>query len=150
LGAEHSEAVTSALPQLRDISDRLNSLNSPATLVHGDLHADNVRWTKHGWFLYDWTDACIAHPFVDLSMALLFDSDAAARPRTARYAALWRGIMSPEQITCAVDTAPVIGAAHQLVSYHRVIEGTKRAGMDKYMFALRGWARRLVAELHKL
>lgn len=148
LGAERAEAVKSALPQLRKLSDRLDSLCS-ATLVHGDLHADNVRWTKHGWFLYDWTDACVAHPFVDLSMALLFDTDAEAKARTARYAAAWRGIMSAEQTACAVDAAPVIGAAHQLVSYHRIIEGTKRAGIDHYVFTLRGWAERLVAALLK-
>ena len=148
LGAERAEAVKSALPQLRKLSDRLDSLCS-ATLVHGDLHADNVRWTKHGWFLYDWTDACVAHPFVDLSMALLFDTDAEAKARTARYAAAWRGIISSR--TDSVRRRCCTGnrrgtSAGQLPPHHRRDE---KAGIDHYVFTLRGWAERLVAALLK-
>jgi len=43
-----------------DSRDRL-----PSTLVHGDLHADNIARTGRGYVLFDWTDACVGHPFVD-------------------------------------------------------------------------------------
>jgi aminoglycoside phosphotransferase (APT) family kinase protein len=34
--------------------------------VHGDLHLSTVAQGPHGYLFFDWTDACVAHPFLDL------------------------------------------------------------------------------------
>jgi aminoglycoside phosphotransferase (APT) family kinase protein len=38
-----------------------------ASLVHGDLHLGNVAKGPGGPLIFDWTDACVAHPFLDLA-----------------------------------------------------------------------------------
>jgi aminoglycoside phosphotransferase (APT) family kinase protein len=62
--AERS-VVRAREPWLREQLDRLYACGIPTTLIHGDLHLDNVADDKHGPVLYDWSDACLAHPFID-------------------------------------------------------------------------------------
>ena len=42
-------------------------------LVHGDFHPGNVLWREKGPVFIDWSDACWAHPFVDIVVFLLED-----------------------------------------------------------------------------
>ena len=49
------------------IEDRIGSFFAggvPLTLVHGDLHLDNVAGDAEP-VIYDWSDGCISHPFID-------------------------------------------------------------------------------------
>ena len=55
--------------------DELYGFGLPETLVHGDLHFGNVVETVDGPLLFDWTDAAVAHPFLDLFTLLGFDLD---------------------------------------------------------------------------
>jgi len=42
----------------------------PATLQHDDLHDNNVLGSDGAWVFFDWSDACVAHPFGTLLVAL--------------------------------------------------------------------------------
>ena len=53
-------------PALKDACRRLAACGIPDTLVHGDLHPGNVARLDGELAYFDWTDACIAHPFFDL------------------------------------------------------------------------------------
>ena len=37
----------------------------PDTLSHGDLHPGNVAYDGREVRLFDWTDGCVTHPFLD-------------------------------------------------------------------------------------
>jgi hypothetical protein len=47
--------------------ERLAGHAVPPSLVHGDLHLANVARGPRGCRFFDWTDACVAHPFLDLA-----------------------------------------------------------------------------------
>src|SRR5438045_6167468 len=52
----------------------------PATLIRGDLHPENVAISDGGLPFFDWSKACVTHPFMD--MFLIFNErDEALRIR---------------------------------------------------------------------
>lgn len=86
----------------------------PNTLVHGDPHTGNVAVTAAGLQLFDWSDASLSIPFMDL-LDPLFSEDPGEGPRlmgalntTLGLAASWR------------ELAPVI-ALHHAVSYRHIL-----------------------------
>ncbi|MGK7935387.1 MAG: phosphotransferase family protein [Xenococcaceae cyanobacterium] len=53
-------------PDLKNLCSQLASYKIPETLVHGDLHLNNIASYKNSYLFFDWTDSCISHPFFDL------------------------------------------------------------------------------------
>jgi hypothetical protein len=109
----------------------------PDTLVHGDFHSDNVRWTTQGWLVYDWTDACIAHPFVDLASAVVNDPPARAAARACRYADAWAAARPGANIAAALWTAPIVGAAFHVVNYCGILDAVAPPGTGRDRIAAR-------------
>ena len=145
-------ALAGAVTGLRDVCTSLAALGFPATLVHGDLHPDNVRWTKHGWFLFDWTDACIGHPLVEVALPLLYDGPVPAGERLAAFGAVWDASVGAAAVERGLLHAHTVGAAHQLVSYRAMVDeiecsGGDEANRDDSLRWLRFWARQLVRSL---
>ena len=68
------EQLRNLAPKLKNLCEQLADYEIPETLVHGDLHLDNVALYKNEYLFFDWTDSCIAHPFFDL-YKLFFSSD---------------------------------------------------------------------------
>jgi hypothetical protein len=154
LDRDHQKMLRASLRPLDKVSAAVAALTIPSTLVHGDLTPDNLRWTGRDWFLYDWTDGCVSHPFVDLELAL----DAGpAQQRTARaraYASAWAGLGLAAQAHRALPYAPVIGAAHQVATYHWILDSIQAPGGDasgraQLRYLLRHWTRRLAAALDR-
>ena len=67
LSPELRERWVRSVPRLVDACGRLDEIGPASTLVHGDLHAWNVVRTAAGFRYFDWTDAALSHPFVDLA-----------------------------------------------------------------------------------
>ena len=63
---DEQAAVRAALPQVLAGCQELAGHAVPPSLVHGDLHLGNVARGPAGYRFFDWTDACVAHPFFDL------------------------------------------------------------------------------------
>ena len=67
------------------------SAGIPDTLGHGDLHLGNVAWDGRSLRIFDWTDGCVSHPFLDASHLAHFKR---SRPGDAdleaTYAEPWR------------------------------------------------------------
>jgi aminoglycoside phosphotransferase (APT) family kinase protein len=66
LSAEEEAELRAAVPRLTTLCAALAGYAVPPSLVHGDLHLQNVADGPGGYVFFDWTDACVAHPFVDL------------------------------------------------------------------------------------
>jgi fructosamine-3-kinase len=58
----------------RDLAAALAEHAIPMSLEHGDLHAGNIRVGDRGPLFYDWSGACVTHPFFGLS-DLIADDD---------------------------------------------------------------------------
>lgn len=119
-------------PHLKELAAELSDYRLPSTLVHGDLHPGNIA-AYHGKYLfYDWTDACIAHPFMDL-ITVLEETDtfadraqAMARLRHA-YLSQWTDYKPQDRLMDAWTLAEPLAALHQAISY-RNIYGILEAG----------------------
>ncbi|MFA1538191.1 phosphotransferase [Actinomadura monticuli] len=142
LAVDERTALRRVVPVLERISRRLDGLDIPATLVHGDVSTSNAWRTDRGWVYIDWTDACVSHPFVELAQPLLDARSKARRRRIeASFARMWERHGPEKHVAVAMAAAPVIGAAYQAETYRRIIDAV---GMvDGHPELLREWVRRL-------
>ncbi|MFI6812032.1 phosphotransferase [Nonomuraea sp. NPDC050328] len=66
LTPQEVEAVHALAPELAEAAERLAGYGLPDSLVHGDLHLGNVATAGERYLFFDWTDAAVGHPFLDL------------------------------------------------------------------------------------
>lgn len=126
-------ALRRLAPRLHDAIRRLDALGLPPTLVHGDLHPGNALRLDGGIAYFDWTDACVAHPFVDLH-TLQWERDGAAREALLdAYLEPWRAVAAEETLRDAVALARVVTPLHHAVSYATIaasVEPTSASELD--------------------
>lgn len=121
-----TDRLRAAIPRFRDLCADLAGSPIPSTLVHGDFHAGNVAVRGSRYLIFDWTDACIAHPFVDL--ATFFHSfgppstDAVVRDRLRdRYLRGWGDLMPHDEAVDLFQRTEPVAAMHHAISYQAVI-----------------------------
>jgi hypothetical protein len=123
LEPDEVEELRRQAPVLREACRRLAEAGLPPTLVHGDLHVGNVARLDGELVYFDWTDACVAHPFIDLH-SLQWEKDGASRTALLdAYLEAWKGVESPERLRGAVSLAAVVIPLHHAVSYQRIVAG---------------------------
>jgi len=128
LSEEEAETFRRRLPELKDACRRLAETGLPPTLVHGDLHLGNVARPGRDLLFFDWTDACVSHPFIDLH-TLQWERDEEARKVVLdAYLAEWAGVASPEELRAAVRLAAVVTPLHHAVSYQTIATNVERSG----------------------
>jgi hypothetical protein len=120
-------ALRQLAPRLKDICRRLAGFKVPATLVHGDLHMLNVARIDGELAYFDWTDACVAHPFIDLLSLQWEKDDSDRRTLLDAYLEPWRDLEPPERLLEAVALAAVVIPLHHAVSYQRIVAGLELA-----------------------
>lgn len=114
-------------PVFRDACRRLADVGPPPTLVHGDLHVGNVARIDGELVYFDWTDACIAHPFIDL-LSLQWEQDASQRAALLdAYLGAWDGVLPVERLRAAAALAEIVIPLHHAVSYRTIVAGVERA-----------------------
>jgi hypothetical protein len=111
-----------AAPTLAEYCRRLASIGPAATLVHGDLHPWNVATDSVGMRFFDWTDAAVSHPFVDLAAFIPRCDDPALRGQMwEAYISSWRGHLAPAELEEAARLALVVGMLYQLETYRLLV-----------------------------
>jgi hypothetical protein len=121
----------------------------PDTLVHGDLHAGNVAIGGGRPIVFDWTDASIGHPFLDLATFLqpsrLFEGSTDARDRLrAAYLDEWRGVALPGDLARAADLMLPVGMIHQVVSYQYMVASLTGPDRDDVGGGAAYWLKELI------
>ena len=126
------EHLQMLVPTLKNLCDQLNSYHIPATLVHGDLHLNNVALHKGNYIFFDWTDSCIAHPFFDLFSLLNESNHRSFLGRLNRlwtqkardeYLNQWRPYETRERLLDAWKIARPLAALHNAVTYQSMRHG---------------------------
>ncbi|UUZ61377.1 phosphotransferase [Nocardioides sp. B-3] len=86
----------------------------PDTLTHGDLHLGNVARDGTDLRIFDWTDGCVSHPFLDAAHLAHFTR---SRPGDAglesTYAERWRAAYPLADIDTVVRLAPIVDSVFQ-------------------------------------
>ena len=81
---------------------------------------------------FDWTDACISHPFLDL-ISLQWEPDETSRAVLLNaYLEGWDGEAEPEVLQEAVELAAVVRPLHHAVSYRTIVAGLEESAQDEH------------------
>jgi aminoglycoside/choline kinase family phosphotransferase len=130
LEAEELERLRAIAPRIATTLRDCAGLGLPDTLVHGDLHLGNVaqRDDGEGWVIFDWTDACLAHPFTDL-IGIRAERDEALRDALREaYLDEWSDLLPADEIEQAWMLGGVAFHFHHAVSYQSILNHVE-AGM---------------------
>jgi aminoglycoside phosphotransferase (APT) family kinase protein len=112
-----------AVPRLQELCVELSAAPIPPTLVHGDLHAGNIMRLDDGYVVFDWSDACVADPFVDV---LMFTSRMPEGPEVRadarrRYFDTWPDVTGSDAAAYA-ELAESLAAMHHAVTYRGIYD----------------------------
>jgi aminoglycoside phosphotransferase (APT) family kinase protein len=113
-----------AVPRLQELCVELSAAPIPATLVHGDLHAGNVMRLDDRYVVFDWSDACVADPFVDV---LMFTSrmpdgpEVRAAARRRYFSTTWPDVTGSDAASYA-ELAEPLAAMHHAVTYRGIYD----------------------------
>ena len=154
LTEDETAAVRAALPQVLACCAELGGHAVPPSIVHGDLHLANVARGPVGWLFFDWTDACVAHPFLDLATirrgTAFADEEGDDELRELLrvvYRSEWASFEPPERLDRALRLAAPLGALHQAVSYRSIVAQLEPP-IDAHMAqSTAWWLRRMLTEL---
>jgi hypothetical protein len=120
-----------AVPTLAACCRRLNEIGPGPSLVHGDLHPWNVTFGSSASRVFDWTDAAVSHPFVDLATYVLRTDDIAMRRRLMdAYINVWSAGHPPESLKEAAALGLVVSALYQVQTYRVLLPTLMRNGAD--------------------
>lgn len=152
LTADEIARLHALAPELRARCEALDSYGLPTTLVHGDLHGGNIAIKDGRCTIFDWTDACIAHPFIDLPTMLedipQFIPDPAAQTNLRdSYLAQWSDYGSPDRLLAAWSLAAPLAALHQAVSYHGIITSIEASERPMLDWGIPYWLRLVLQNL---
>ncbi|MEU0214026.1 FAD-dependent oxidoreductase [Streptomyces sp. NPDC006265] len=147
LGAQDTAALRHLMPVLEATCADLESRAIPSTLVHGDVNGSNSVWTRSGWMHVDWTDACLAHPFVDLAQPLLDADVHEGLSIESAFVRQWSRHAPQDDVFAALRASRVVGAAHQVGTYRRIVDQV--GPVDGHPELLVTWVRHLIDALEE-
>jgi len=130
-------------PRLEDISGELQRYAVPPSLVHGDLHLANVALYRGEYLFFDWADACVSHPFLDVAYVFAENAKHEAQARDA-YVAHWTRYEPIERLSRMWTLAEPLSALHQAITYRetaRYLEGPSR---DRFLGGVTYFLRQLL------
>jgi aminoglycoside/choline kinase family phosphotransferase len=140
-------------PKLAAWCVELDELGPTPTLVHGDLHPNNIN-VRDGRFIYfDWTDAAIAHPFVDLVPFHLWDPDGSpdrVEALNAAYLEPWKDVIPADRLLRSLALAKPIGMLYHAQSYFLLILGLEEEVRWQMYGAFPSLLRRTIEEARRL
>jgi hypothetical protein len=117
------------------------------TLVHGDLHPGNwgVDRRSGRLMLFDWAEAAVGHPFLDVVAALRSAVDPAVhRWARERYFQAWSPLLSAADCADVWRLAEPVAVLNQIVTYVRFFDESGPLERQGWTQRILWWARRLL------
>jgi Phosphotransferase enzyme family len=149
LQADEQMQLHHLVPRLTAMSHALADYRVPYTLVHGDLHPGNIAHYQGSYRFFDWTDACIAHPFFDVLPILLHtqvlpDAASACAHMLDSYLELWTAYEPLERLRQVWALAQPLGALHQAISYAHIVAGLEATAKHELAWGISYWLRQVL------
>jgi hypothetical protein len=149
LKADEQARLRHLMPRLTAMGHSLADYRVPYTLVHGDLHPGNIARHQGTYRFFDWTDACIAHPFFDVlpmlhNAQVLPDAASACSHMLESYLELWTAYESLERLRQVWALAQPLGALHQAISYAHIVAGLEATAKHEQTWGISYWLRKVL------
>jgi hypothetical protein len=144
LGLEDDERdrLSALEPRFVEMCERLAAGAVPDALVHGDLHLSNVAGDGDGYVFFDWTDACLTHPFLDL-LVVLFEEDAELRRSLrAAYLGVWADVAPEDELLELWTVAEPLASLNQAISYRSIAANVERGAAPEFESMIPYWLRK--------
>jgi hypothetical protein len=155
LSTKEIAAARAAASRASQLVEEFWSCGLPDTLAHGDVDLDNVAYDGARLRLFDWTDACLSHPFLDgahLARSARRHTSGGDRHDSVdaevagAFAARWRARYPRADIDRALQLAPAIDRIFQAISLERIY----RSQEETSRWELAGFVERFLRELPDL
>jgi hypothetical protein len=145
LEEDERERLSALEPRFVDMCERLAAGAVPDALVHGDLHLSNVAGDSDGYVFFDWTDACLTHPFLDV-LVVLFEEDAELRQSLRdAYLAVWAEVASESELLELWALAEPLASLNQVLSYRSIAANVERGAAPEFDSMIPYWLRKALA-----
>lgn len=144
LGLEDDERdrLSALEPRFVEMCERLAAGAVPDALVHGDLHLSNVAGDSDGYVFFDWTDACLTHPFLDL-LVVLFEEDAEIRRSLRRaYLRVWAEVAPEDELLELWAVAEPLASLNQAISYRSIAANVEKGAAPELESMIPYWLRK--------
>ncbi|MEU4604177.1 aminoglycoside phosphotransferase family protein [Kribbella sp. NPDC023972] len=133
--------------ELRAAISELAAIGVPETLLHGDLHPRNLAVRDGRVLAFDWTDAAVSHPFLDLVTFFEERSPLSTDPRVKdAYLAEWEEYASPADLRRALELAGELGALHQTMTSLHLPDHVSGPSSEAMFRGAMWWLRQLLAQ----
>lgn len=144
LTPEEVSELANLVPFLQNLFVELANTPIPQTLVHGDLHGGNVGVQNGSFVFFDWTDACITHPFFDM-LDIFFEEDTAVQTELRdAYLAEWTEFAPMPQLLQIWQMAEIGAAVHHGLSYLHILLNLERHSWSDMGSMLPFWLRKIL------
>jgi len=127
LSVHEHERLQSLVPHLQRLCTHLAQGPVPQTLVHGDLYMKNVAYNAGQYRFFDWSDACVTHPFFDMMTIYTERNPSVYLPLRDTYLTLWTDYAPMAQLLDAWELAAPLSYLHQAIGYQHIATGLEPA-----------------------
>jgi hypothetical protein len=144
LGLEPAERerLDALLPTFLEGCERLAAGPLPVALVHGDLHLANVARSRDGYLFFDWTDASVGNPLMDLLLVFFEEIKEVEEALRDIYLSAWIETGSPDELLDVWRVAQPLAALNQAVSYRSIVDGVEPGTGEELEPMLPWWLRK--------
>jgi Phosphotransferase enzyme family len=138
------ERLRALEPTFASLGRRLEAGPVPDALAHGDLHLANVARNGDGYVFFDWSDAGVTHPFLDL-IDIHGEKDAAVRHRLRdAYLVAWSDFAPRPRLLELWELARPLSSLNQAVSYRHIMANVEPGSAQGMERALPGFLERVL------
>ncbi|MGW6201267.1 aminoglycoside phosphotransferase family protein [Kribbella sp. NPDC055110] len=149
LDQSEQAALLDRAKQLREAIGELAEIGVPETLLHGDLHPRNLAVRDGQVLAFDWTDAALAHPFLDLVTFVEKASPLSSDPRVRdAYLAEWEEYATPPELRRALTLAETLGALYQTITYLHLVDHLTGPSKESMLRGGTNWLQKLLTPHH--
>ena len=149
LSPDERAAMRTLLPEFGERCHELDAMPNAAALEHGDLHEGNVLVDGDSYWLFDWGDSSVTHPFFSLLVTCNTQVDDFAGPQgQERIARLRDAYLEPftehtpaHSLRAIFRTALWVGHVGRALDWRHMLRGAG-AGASEWQPSVARWLRR--------
>ena len=132
---------------LRDAVAAVDTCGYPTTLVHGDFHPGNVALDGDRPVIFDWSDAAVAHPLIDVvTWTWWYESEPDRVDEIwSTFLDAWSGTVPAPRFEPLRSTFEAVASAYHFTSYAGIVAGLEPARRSEHAGGLTTFFSRLDA-----